>query len=38
MIEHWQLKQRQSLPLEGKILFSQKRIKEFYEKLEGQIK
>ena len=37
MIEHWVLKQRQSLPLEGKILFSQKRIKEFYEKLEGNV-
>lgn len=37
MIEYWQLKQRQSLPLEGKILFSQKRIKEFYEKLEGNV-
>jgi len=37
MIEQWQLRQRQSLPLDGKILFSQKRIKEFYEKLEGNV-
>lgn len=37
MIEQWQLRQRQSLPLEGKILFSQKRIKEFYEKLDGNV-
>ena len=37
MIEQWQLRQRQSLPLEGKILFSQKRIREFYEKLDGNV-
>ncbi|NCB47977.1 class V aminotransferase, partial [bacterium] len=36
-IERWQLKQRQSLPLEGKILFTKKRIKEFYEKLDGNV-
>ena len=37
MIEHWQLKQRQSLPLEGKILFTKARIKEFYIKMDGNV-
>lgn len=34
-MEHWQLKQRQSLPLEVKIEMSKKRIIEFYEKNDG---
>lgn len=37
MIEHWQLKQRQSLPLESKILFTQARIREFYTKTNGHV-
>jgi 3'-phosphoadenosine 5'-phosphosulfate sulfotransferase (PAPS reductase)/FAD synthetase len=37
MIEHWQLQQRQSLPMEAKVLFSIKRIREYYEKLDGQV-
>lgn len=34
---NWQLKQKQSLPLEGKILLSQKRIIEWYEHYNGQV-
>ena len=37
MIEHWQLKQRQSLPLESKILFTDSRIREFYARLDGKV-
>jgi 3'-phosphoadenosine 5'-phosphosulfate sulfotransferase (PAPS reductase)/FAD synthetase len=36
-IKYWQLKQRQSLPLEVKIKRSQLRIKEFYEKIGGKV-
>ena len=36
-IKIWQLKQRQSLSLEAKILFSKKRIREFHEKLDGEV-
>ena len=34
-IEPWALKQRQSLPMEAKVVFSRKRIREFYEATEG---
>lgn len=37
MIEKWQLQQRQSLGLAEKELFSRKRIKEYYEKLDGNV-
>lgn len=36
-IKIWQLKQRQSLPLEAKIIFSKERIKQFYDKLDGEV-
>ena len=36
-IEYWQLKQRQSLPLEAKIELSKIRIREWYEHFEGQV-
>lgn len=36
-MEKWQLKQRQSLPLEVKILMSQRRIIEAYEEYDGQL-
>ena len=36
-VKIWELKQRQSLPLEAKIKFTNKRIREFYEKLEGDV-
>ncbi len=35
-IEPWVLAQRQSLPMEGKVLFSERRIREFYDAMEGQ--
>lgn len=37
MIEYWQFKQRQSIPLEGKILFSRKRIEEWYRHWDGNV-
>lgn len=37
MIETWQLAQRQGLPLESKVFFSKKRIREFYEHYEGNV-
>lgn len=33
----WKLKQKQSLPLEGKIILAERRIKEWYEYSEGQV-
>ena len=36
-MEAWQLKQRQSLPLEVKIIMSQNRIREWYEHWDGQV-
>lgn len=36
-MEYWQLKQRQSLPLEVKIQLSQQRIREWYKKWEGNV-
>jgi 3'-phosphoadenosine 5'-phosphosulfate sulfotransferase (PAPS reductase)/FAD synthetase len=36
-MEYWQLKQRQSLPLEVKIQLSQQRIREWYNKWEGNV-
>lgn len=36
-MELWQLKQRQSLPLEAKIILSQTRIREWYEYWRGQV-
>ncbi len=37
MIEPWQLKQRQSLPLSTKILISEIRIREFYDYCNGNV-
>lgn len=37
MIELWQLRQRQSLPLAAKIEMSKKRIREWYEHWEGDV-
>ena len=37
MLENWQLKQRQSLPLDIKILMSEKRIREWYDHWDGLI-
>ena len=37
MITEWQLKQRQGLPLEAKIILSQKKIIEFYEHFQGSV-
>jgi len=34
-IENWQLKQRQSLPLNAKVNFSIIRIRSFYEAMRG---
>ena len=36
-MEHWQLKQRQELPLEAKIIMSQKKIREFYDHYHGDV-
>lgn len=36
-MEKWQLKQRQSLPLEAKVVFSLQRIREWYEHYQGQV-
>jgi 3'-phosphoadenosine 5'-phosphosulfate sulfotransferase (PAPS reductase)/FAD synthetase len=36
-VEEYQLKQRQSLPLEAKIILSRQRIKEWYEYYNGQV-
>ena len=36
-MEHWQLKQRQGMPLELKILMSQKKIRQFYEHFDGDV-
>lgn len=36
-MEYWQLKQRQSLPLEAKIVLSQQRIKDWYGHWGGQV-
>lgn len=35
--EDWELRQRQSLPLEAKIVLSQRRIREWYEHWDGQV-
>jgi len=35
-IEIWQLKQRQSLALPAKIIFSKERIRQFHDKMDGQ--
>jgi len=37
MIELWQLKQRQGLDLQVKVELSKKKIREFYEKLDGDV-
>lgn len=37
MLEKWELKQRQSLPLNAKITFSKRRIKEFSDAFDGNI-
>lgn len=37
MIEAWQLKQRQSLPLNAKVTLSQKRIRQWYDHWRGQV-
>jgi 3'-phosphoadenosine 5'-phosphosulfate sulfotransferase (PAPS reductase)/FAD synthetase len=37
MMEYWQLNQMQNLPLEIKILKTQKRIREWYEQHEGEV-
>ena len=37
MIPLWTLQQRQSLPLSAKVKLSQRRIREFYEKMEGEV-
>lgn len=37
MLEQWQLTQRQNLPLEVKILMSQRRITEWYRHYEGKV-
>ena len=36
-IQIWQLKQRQSLPLEAKIIFAKERIEQFYNKVDGNV-
>ena len=36
-MEHWQLKQRQGLPLEAKIIKSQQKIREFYDHYYGDV-
>ena len=36
-MEHWQLKQRQGLPLEAKIELSKKKIREWYEAHDGEV-
>ena len=36
-MEHWELKQMQSLPLEAKIIKTQQRIKEWYEHWDGNV-
>ena len=36
-MECWQLKQRQSLPLEAKIIMSQNKIREFYDHYDGEV-
>ena len=36
-MEYWQLKQRQELPLEAKVIMSQKKIKEFYDHYHGDV-
>jgi 3'-phosphoadenosine 5'-phosphosulfate sulfotransferase (PAPS reductase)/FAD synthetase len=36
-VKIWELKQRQSLPLEAKIIFSKERIKQFFEQLDGEV-
>jgi 3'-phosphoadenosine 5'-phosphosulfate sulfotransferase (PAPS reductase)/FAD synthetase len=36
-IKIWQLKQRQSLPLAAKEIFSKERISQFYDKLDGDV-
>jgi len=37
VIPLWTLQQRQSLPLSAKVKLSQRRIREFYEKMEGEV-
>lgn len=37
MLELWELRQKQSLPLEAKIIMSQRRIREWYEAWEGDV-
>jgi len=36
-MEHWELRQMQSLPLELKVIKTQQRIKEWYDKYDGQV-
>lgn len=36
-IQPWQLAQRQSLPLEAKVVFSTRRIQDYYDRNEGQV-
>lgn len=37
MIEPWQLRQKQSIPLEGKIRLSEVRIRQWYERWNGEV-
>lgn len=36
-IEYWQLKQRQSLPLEAKVVMTNKRVREWYDSNDGNV-
>lgn len=36
-MKDWELRQRQSLPLEAKIILTQRRIREWYEAWEGEV-
>jgi len=36
-VQSWSLKQKQSLPLEAKVILSKKRIKEWYEAFDGNV-
>jgi 3'-phosphoadenosine 5'-phosphosulfate sulfotransferase (PAPS reductase)/FAD synthetase len=36
-MEHWELKQMQSLPLQAKVIKTQQRIKEWYERYDGNV-
>ena len=36
-MKDWELRQRQSLPLEAKIILTQQRIREWYEAWDGEV-